>query len=286
MEVHTTYEIVCNGIAYIDDTEYNSPNDVLCYVNNIKKERLRISKKMYNINSNSYKNITANKSVEVVNLYNDFEKYILGKDKKLIRNFLVKGIVFKQKIRVAEVVLKSRELTIVFLRDVKEYDTDNLLTVQKGRENQRLSLAMTVSNADELEYAKRIFDKEYELINDKTEEKRVNELYTILYSKIKGINKSVSAMKINKGTIFKGKRNFCILEKRKYGYNIRLLPVVDTDNILGVVGRSKYEPLCRYFKVKDISDIDIIMPYLERAYEMTKYPAIDIKNGIVDNCVK
>ena len=100
------------------------------------------------------------------------------------------------------------------------------------------------------EYAKRIFDKEYELINDKTEEKRVNELYTILYSKIKGINKSVSAMKINKGTIFKGKRNFCILEKRKYGYNIRLLPVEDTDNILGVVGRKSVGKYCSTFCLK------------------------------------
>ena len=40
-----------------------------------------------------------------------------------------------------------------------------------------------------------------------------------------------------------------MIERRKYGLYIRLLSVKDKINILGVVGRSALERLCRFFKV-------------------------------------
>ena len=80
--------------------------------------------------------------------------------------------------------------------------------------------------------------------------------------------------------MFCANRNFTMIEKRKYGLHIRLLPVEDKDNILGVVGRSTLEPLCRYFKVKEEKDIDLVMPLIKKSFNKTKYPAYDMKNGL------
>ena len=75
-------------------------------------------------------------------------------------------------------------------------------------------------------------------------------------------------------------RNFAMIEKRKYGLHIRMLPVEDKDNILGIVGRSNLEPLCRFFKVKEEKDIELVMPLIKESFNKTKYPAYDIKNGL------
>ena len=57
-------------------------------------------------------------------------------------------------------------------------------------------------------------------------------------------------------------------------------PVEDKDNLLGVVGSSNLEPLCRYFKVKKEHDIELVMPLIKESFNKTKYPAFDIKNGL------
>ncbi len=282
VEVHTTYEIVCNGIAYIDDTEYNSPNDVLCYVNNIKKERLRISKKMYNINSNSYKNITANKNVEIIKLYDDLEKYILSLDKKIIRNFLHKGIVFKYKKRILEVLIKQQVLTIVFLKNTKQFDDKNLLYMRKGYEKDSICYCLDVGNKKTFEYACNLFKASFEDMMEDKEKNRIDELFKELSNRIKGIHYTIKGIKMVRGTVFKGKRNFCILEKRKYGIQIRLLSVKDNDNILNDLKRTHQEPLCKYFNVLEKDDINKIIPYLKDAFELTKYPALDVKNKLID----
>ena len=73
-----------------------------------------------------------------------------------------------------------------------------------------------------------------------------------------------------------------ILSKKKYGIYIRLLNVDDDNNILSVVGRSNYEPLCRYFKVLNENDIEVIMPYIIKSYELSKYNPIDLKNNFIE----
>ena len=80
--------------------------------------------------------------------------------------------------------------------------------------------------------------------------------------------------------MFCANRNFTMIEKRKYGLHIRLLPVEDKDNILGVVGRSTLEPLCRFLKVREEKDIELVMPLIKESFNKTKYPAYDIKNGL------
>ena len=82
--------------------------------------------------------------------------------------------------------------------------------------------------------------------------------------------------------MFKNKRNFKIISKKKYGIYIRLLNVEDNDNVLKVVGRTMYEPLCRYFKIKEEKDIDIIMPYIIKSYEISKFNPEDLKNNFIE----
>ena len=82
--------------------------------------------------------------------------------------------------------------------------------------------------------------------------------------------------------MFKNRRNFTILSKKKYGIYIGLLDVEDNNNILNIVGRTSYEPLCKYFKVLKEEDIDIIMPYIIKSYEISKYNPIDLKHNFIE----
>ncbi len=99
--------------------------------------------------------------------------------------------------------------------------------------------------------------------------------------RINSIDKNVASHTTNKGLIFKTRRNFIVISKKKYGIYIRLLDVEDNDNILNVVGRTTYEPLCRCFKIKEEKDIDIIMPYIIKSYEISKYNPVDLKNNFI-----
>lgn len=183
-----------------------------------------------------------------------------------------KGIVFKFDKRIIGVLVKQDELTIVFLKSVKNYDTSKLLYYRKGYEHTALCLVLDVNNNNKtLDYAKKLFDKKYELLTNDEEKVSINKLEHELYTCIKRINSSITGLKTKKEIILKGKRNFGILEKRKYGIHVRLLPVED-NNILKDVGRGCYETMSKYFNVENKEDIKIIIPYLEIAYEMTKYP--------------
>ena len=58
--------------------------------------------------------------------------------------------------------------------------------------------------------------------------------------------------------------------------------VEDNSNILNVVGITTYESLCRYFKIKEEKDIDIIVPYIIKSYEISKYNSVDFKNNFIE----
>ena len=80
--------------------------------------------------------------------------------------------------------------------------------------------------------------------------------------------------------MFTASRNFLIIEKRSNCLYIRILAVEDENNILSVVGRRTYEPLCRSFKIKEESDIETIMPLIKTSFELTKINPIDVKNKL------
>ncbi len=55
------------------------------------------------------------------------------------------------------------------------------------------------------------------------------------------------------------------------------------DNLLSVVGRTNYEPLCRSFKIKTNEDIVKYINYIKSSFELTKINPMDLKNGFADS---
>ena len=239
--MHTTSDFTYNGEIYNIVGDFITPKKCLSFVSNHVKGNRRINNKLYDINTNSYKNLITNKDAEIVQFYNEIEDYVLRKDSKIIRNYLKKGVTFKLGRRIMEVMIKEKELLITFFKDVKPYDVENRLFIRKGYENCALCYAIYVNN-----------------------------LLKKISNNIKGIDRSIKTKKLNKGIMFCVNRNFAMIEKRKYGVYIRMLPVEDKDNILGVVGRSTLEPLCRYFKVKEENDIELVMSLIKESFNMIK----------------
>ena len=286
MEVHTTSDFTYNGEIYNIAGDFITPKKCLSFVSNHVKGNRRIKNKLYDINTNSYKNLITNKDAEIVQFYEKLEDYVLRKDSKIIRNYLKKGVTFKLGRRIMEVMIKEKELLITFLKDVKPYDTENRLFIRKGYENCALFYAIYVNNAESVNYALKLFNHLYDIVTDPYKENYVNNLLKEISYNIKNIDRSIKSKKLNKGIMFCANRNFTMIEKRKYGLHIRLLPVEDKNNILGVVGRSTLEPLCRFFKVKEEKDIELVMPLIKESFNKTQYPAFDIKNGLNQFYVK
>ena len=133
--MHTTSDFTYNGEIYNIAQDFITPKKCLSFVSNHVKGNRRINNKLYDINTNSYKNLITNKDAEIVQFYNEIEDYVLRKDSKIIRNYLKKGVTFKLGRRIMEVMIKEKELLITFLKDVKPYDIENRLFIRKGYEN-------------------------------------------------------------------------------------------------------------------------------------------------------
>ena len=270
MEVHTTSDFTYNGEIYNIAGDFITPKKCLSFVSNHVKGNRRIKNKLYDINTNSYKNLIINKDAEIVQFYNEIEDYVLRRDSKIIRNYLKKGVTFKLGRRIMEVMIKEKELLIPFLKDVKLYDTENRLFIRNGYENCALCYAMYVNDSDSVNYVLGLFNHLYNIVTDPYMNNYVNNLLKKISNNIKEIDRSIKTKKLNKGIMFYSNRNFTIIEKRKYGLYIRMLSVEDKDNILGVVGRSTVESLCRFFKVIEEKDIELVMPLIKESFYKTK----------------
>lgn len=283
IDVYTTSDYAYDGKIYHPNDNFDKPKGCLCFTSNHIKESKRVSNRLYDINTNSYKNLTTNKDAKVIELYNQFERYVLSKDKKIIRNFLIKSVCFKYKKRIIEIVIKQNELLVTFLKDAKKYDIDNKLVIRKGYEQCSLKYCLTVGDDATLKYAKILFDKLYDELLNPSIERHLNNLITIISTKVKSIDKKIILRKVKKGFVFTSNRNFLMIEKRKEELYLKLLQVEDKDNILNVVGRSNYEPLCRSFRVKTEDDINKIYPLIVLSYEMQKICAVDVKRHLREN---
>lgn len=230
--MHIARNFTYNGEFFSTALDFNSPQSVSTFVSNHIKNNRKINNKLYNINTNSYESLTNQKDIKIVELYNELEKYVLKKDKKIIRNYLKKCIAFKLNKKIMEVMIKERELLITFLRDVKLYDNENRLFIRRGYENSSLCYGLYIKDTDSFNYALKLFDKEYEIITNPDKMNRVNVLLKETIKRINKIDNNIKFKKINKGIMFCAKRSFTIIEKRKYGLHIRLLPIEDKDNIL------------------------------------------------------
>ncbi len=280
MEVYTTNDFAYAGNIYHPELDLEQPKGCLSYTSNHVKNSRKINNRSYDINTSNYKKLTTNKDAKVIELYDDLEDYVLKKDRKIIRNYLVKGISFKYRCRIFEVTLNETEMLLCFLKDVKIFDKENKLSIRKGYEKCSLKYKMRVGDANSLNYAKYLIDKEYEQITNPFMINHLNNLTKILTDNVKSIDRSIKKKKIIKGIVLTASRNFLIIEKRSNCLYIRILAVEDENNILSVVGRRTYEPLCRSFKIKEESDIETIMPLIKTSFELTKINPIDVKNKL------
>ena len=104
----------------------------------LKSEEDNINNVIYNNDTSNYKDITYNKKDETIKLFNKFDEYIISIGKDIVRNYLLKTVVYKLKIR-------------------KDY------------ENTSLSYYLLVEDINNLEYAFELAKKLYHYLK-KTQE--------------------------------------------------------------------------------------------------------------------
>ena len=275
IDVNTNYDLIYEGVLYFNNSPVIIPSTETVVTKNVKKKSKKIGAKLFNINTSDYKKLTSNKRVEIIQLFDKLDEKILKKFNGIHRNYLMKEVAYKTNVRLMTVVIKQNELIINFDKSAKEYDTKNLLKERAGYQNQNISYSMCVSKQSELSYVIKLFEYLYNSKTDNSKELYIDNLLSDITTNILNIDKSIKKKKVNKGLMFKTSRNFAILERRKYGINVRILEVKDNDNLLSVVGRTNYEPLCRSFKIKTNEDINKYINYIKSSFELTKVKAID-----------
>ena len=252
--------------------------DVISNIDNESSER---KTKILNVDTSCYENIIYNKKEIAKNLFDEFDKQILDISNDIIRNYLIKNVVYKLNKKIIEVQVNQSDILISFYKDIKQFDYKNKLLIRKGYENSSLCYFVKINNLEELSYIIKLCKELYFFLTE-SKTNPIDELFNALSIKINAISSSVTSHTTNKGLMFRNKRNFTILSKKKYGIYIRLLNVDDDNNILNIVGRTNYEPLCRYFKVLNENDIEVIMPYIIKSYELSKFNPIDLKNNFIE----
>jgi len=268
--------LVYDNIKYSNDEVIKIENTIEEVVSDKRDISKKINDKVYNIDTNTYENIIYNKKEIAINLLNNLDTSIMKISKDIIRNYLVKNIVYKLTNRIVEVQINQNDLLVSFHRDAKQFDIDNKLNVRKGYEKNSICYSMSIEDIDNCVYAVKIIEKLYEyMITPK--ENLSDKLFDTLKAKIFNISSSVTTHITNKGLMFKDKRNFVLLSKTTYGLYVRLLNVENKDNILNVVTRKNYEPLCLSFKVKNEEDIDILFPFINSSYVINKINPYDLK---------
>ena len=107
--MHATSDFTYNGDVYNIDQDFITPKKCLSFTSNHIRSNKKLTSRLYDINTNSYKNLITNKDAEIVQFYNEIEDYVLRKDSKIIRNYLKKGVTFKLGRRIMEVKKKEKE---------------------------------------------------------------------------------------------------------------------------------------------------------------------------------
>lgn len=196
----------------------------------------------------------------------------------IIKNYLVKNVVYKLSSRIIEIQINQNNLLVSFNKVAKQFDRLNLLKIRKGYEKDNICYFTLIENFEDCNYVIEIIKKMYEYIMT-PKESMSDKLVNILKPKILSLSDNISFHHINKGIIFKDKRNFVLLGKTNYGLYIKILNVDNKENILNIVTRKNYEPLCLSYKLTKESDIDIIFPYIEASYSLNKINPCDVKEN-------
>ena len=197
----------------------------------LKSEENNINNVIYNNDTSNYKDITYNKKDETIKLFDKFDEYIISIGKDIIRNYLLKNVVYKLKKRFIEVRINQNDLYICFLKDVKQFDLQNKLGIRKGYENTSLNYYLRVEDINKLEYAFELAKELYTYL--KTPHEPICELlFENISNRIMELGDNIVCNKLYRDYSFKSKRNFISITKRNYGLYVRLLKVEDNENLL------------------------------------------------------
>lgn len=222
---------------------------------------------------NNYRGIIYNKTEEAIKLYDKLDKDLLSNFPKLERNYLIKDTVYYMKEKLVEVYLRQRDIQIVLIEEILPYDLEHKLSIRKGYENNKVKYQMILEKDEDINYIINIFRNYYvDKLNNRIENKIFNNTMKVL----KDLSKDYSY--INKGVVFKTKRNFALLSERKYGAMIKILDVGENEYFSIV--EKEYNPLSYAYKIKTEDDLEKIIPYINKSFELSKYPSIDIKNNL------
>lgn len=279
-EVCSTYNLIYNGVKYSNNEriEIDKNTKIISSVDNETQKR---KSKLLSVDTSCYENIIYNKKDIAIQLFNEFDKQVLNTNNSIERNYLMKNVAYKLNKKIIEVQVNQSDILISFYKDIKQFDNFNKLSIRKGYENSTLCHYIKITDLKEIPYLIELCNKLYNYLTESKVDP-VDNLFNKLLVKINSIGSNITSHYTNKGLIFKNRRNFAIISKKKYGVYIRLLYVDDNDNILSVVRRSNYGPLRRCFKINEEKDIDIIMPYIIKSYEISKYNPVDLKNNFIE----
>lgn len=280
LEVCSTYNLIYDGVQYSNNERIEMTKNTKT-ISCVDDEAQKRKSKLLNVDTSCYENIIYNKKDIAIQLFNEFDKQVLNINNSIKRNYLMKNVAYKLDKKIIEVQVNQSDILISFYKDIKQFDNLNKLSIRKGYEKSTLCHYIKITDLKEIPYLINLCNKLYDYLTE-SKVNPVDNLFNKLSVKINSIGSNVTSHYTNKGLIFKNKRNFTIISKKKYGIYIRLLNVEDNDNVLKVVGRTNYEPLCRYFKIINESDLDVIMPYIIKSYEISKYNPVDLKNNFIE----
>lgn len=275
IEVCSTFNLTYNGVAYENKEEIRIEMPINQITVTKKDPNKKINNKFYNINTNNYKNIIYNKKDIAINLLNELDSLVLSIGNDIIRNYLIKNVVYKLDGRIMEIQVNQGNILVSFHRNIKQFDTEERLFFRKGYEKNNMCYSMLIDDFNQCNYVFSLI-KQFYIFSKTPHENLSDKLLKELDKEISMISETVSCHIINKGFVYKDKRNFIFLNKTKYGVYIKMLNV-QNNGILSIVTRKTYEPLCCCYKIKCIEDIKIIIPYIRKSYELNKIPPLDLK---------
>ena len=189
---------------------------------------------MFNVDTNTYKNIVYNKKEISINLFDKLDSQILSISNNIIRNYLVKNVVYKFNNKIMEIQINQNNLVVSFHRISKQFDTKNKMFIRKGYENGNICYSMVVEDDFVCDYIFEIMKKTYDFLVNPP--KSLSEtLFDILNDKIISLSNSITYHYTNKGLVFKDKRNFAMISKTRYGIYLKLLNVNNDNHILKII---------------------------------------------------
>ena len=122
------------------------------------KDKPKDTKKIINVDTNTYENIIYNKKYIAIKLFNELDNIILGINSNIKRNYLIKTVAYKFNKKIIKIQIKQNELLVSFHNDIKQFDNQNKLSIRKGYENSSLCYYFVVDEIEILKYIANLCD--------------------------------------------------------------------------------------------------------------------------------